>query len=212
MSLPALVLTPVGARSYPLKMNSSDFFAFLAIGSMIAVPILAHKKGRRWWAWLIPSIFFGPFMLIAVLLVKRKPSKVDAIVEEPREMQSHRFPEPSIPPPEQSMPAPVLLIEPESDEGYVYIISNPSIAEDLVKIGFTKRDPSERLKELDRAGLPSDYIEHYRVFTKDAQQLEARLHRHFAAQRYREDKEFFKLSPYEVYAVLQAWGVKSLEL
>jgi hypothetical protein len=212
MSLPALVLTPVGARSYPLKMNSSDFFAFLALGSMIAVPILAHKKGRRWWAWLIPSIFFGPFMLIAVLLVKRKPSNVDAIVEEPREMQSHRFPEPSIPPPEQSMPAPVLLIEPESDEGYVYIISNPSIAEDLVKIGFTKRDPSERLKELDRAGLPSDYIEHYRVFTKDAQQLEARLHRHFAAQRYREDKEFFKLSPHEVYAVLQAWGVKSLEL
>jgi hypothetical protein len=212
MSLPALVLTPVGARSYPLKMNSSDFFAFLAIGSMIAVPILAHKKGRRWWAWLIPSIFFGPFMLIAVLLVKRKPSNVNAIVEEPREIQSHRFPEPSLPPPEQSMPAPVLLIEPESDEGYVYIISNPSIAEDLVKIGFTKRDPSERLKELDRAGLPSDYIEHYRVFTKDAQQLEARLHRHFAAQRYREDKEFFKLSPQEVYAVLQAWGVKSLEL
>jgi hypothetical protein len=202
----------MGARSYPVRMNGSDFFAFLAIGSMIAVPILAHKKGRRWWVWLIPSIFFGPFMLIAVLLVKRKPSNVDAIVEEPREMQSHRFPEPSIPPPEQSMPAPVLLIEPESDEGYVYIISNPSIAEDLVKIGFTKRDPSERLKELDRAGLPSDYIEHYRVFTKDAQQLEARLHRHFAAQRYREDKEFFKLSPHEVYAVLQAWGVKSLEL
>jgi hypothetical protein len=202
----------MGGRSYPLRMNDSDFFAFLAIGSMIAVPILAHKKGRRWWAWLIPSIFLGPFMLIPVLLVKRKPSNVDAIVEEPREMQSHRFPEPPIPAPEPPIPAPVLLIEPESDEGYVYIISNPSIAEDLVKIGFTKRDPSERLKELDRAGLPSDYIEHYRVFTKDAQQLEARLHRHFAAQRYREDKEFFKLSPHEVYAVLQAWGVKSLEL
>ena len=185
-------------------MNGSDFFAFLTIGSMIAVPILAHKKGRRWWAWLIPSLFLGPFMLIPVLLVKKKSPNFDAVVEEPREMQSHRFPEPSI-------PAPVAFVEPESDEGYVYIISNPSIAEDLIKIGFTKRDPSERLKELDQAGLPTEYIEHYRIFTKDARQLEVKLHKHFAAQRYREDKEFFRLSPHEVYAVLQAWGVKSLE-
>ena len=186
-------------------MNGSDYFAFLTIGSMIAVPILAHKKGRRWWAWLIPSLFLGPFMLIPVLLVKKKSPNFDAVVEEPQEMQSHRFPEPSI-------PAPVAFVEPESDEGYVYIISNPSLAEDLVKIGFTKRDPSERLKELDQAGLPTEYIEHYRIFTKDARQLEVRLHKHFAAQRYREDKEFFRLSPHEVYAVLQSWGVKSLEL
>lgn len=151
-------------------------------------------------------------MLIAVLLVKKKSPNFDAVIEEPREMQSHRFPEPSIQFQEPSIPAPVQLVEPDSDEGYVYVISNPSIAEDLVKIGFTKRDPSERLKELDQAGLPTEYIEHYRIFTKDARQLEDRLHKHFAAQRYREDKEFFKLSPHEVYAVLQSWGVKSLEL
>ena len=86
-------------------MNGSDFFAFLTIGSMIAVPILAHKKGRRWWAWLIPSLFLGPFMLIPVLLVKKKSPNFDAVIEEPREMQSHRFPEPSI-------PAPVAFVEP----------------------------------------------------------------------------------------------------
>jgi len=181
---------------------------------MVAVPILAHKKGRRWWAWLIPTVLIGPFMLIPVLLVKQKTVVTEAdvntfehevVAEEPREMQSHRFPEPS-------SPAPVAFVEPESDEGYVYIISNPSLTEDLIKIGFTKRDPSERLKELDQAGLPTEYIEHYRIFTKDARQLEIRLHQHFAAQRYRDDKEFFKLSPHEVYAVLQAWGVKSLEL
>jgi hypothetical protein len=185
-------------------MNGSDFFAFLTIGSMIAVPILANKKGRRWWAWLIPTLILGPFMLIPVLLIKNRTAQVEE-VGVPRELQSHYFPE-------SSMPAPIPRLEPESDEGYVYIISNPSIAEDLVKIGFTKRDPAERLKELDQAGLPTEYIEHYRIFTKDARQLEVRLHKHFAAQRYREDKEFFKLSPHEVYAVLQSWGVKSLEL
>ena len=185
-------------------MNSSDFAAFLVIGSIVLVPTLAHKKGRRWWAWLLPSIFLGPFMLIPVLIVKRKTTDVDGL-EGQREIQSHRFSEPSI-------SASVAATENDSDEGYVYIISNPSIAEDLVKIGFTKRDPSERLKELDQAGLPTEYIEHYRIFTKDARQLEVRLHKHFATQRYREDKEFFKLSPHEVYAVLQSWGVKSLEL
>jgi hypothetical protein len=195
-------------------MNGSDFFAFLTIGAMVGVPILAHKKGRRWWAWLIPTVLIGPFMFIPVLLAKKKTVVTEAdvntfeyevVAEEPREMQSHRFPEPS-------SQAPAAFVEPESDEGYVYIISNPSLTEDLIKIGFTKRDPSERLKELDQAGLPTEYIEHYRIFTKDARQLEIRLHKHFAAQRYRDDKEFFKLSPHEVYAVLQAWGVKSLEL
>ena len=186
-------------------MNGSDFFAFLTIGSMIAVPILAHKKGRRWWAWLIPSLFLGPFMLIPVFLVKKKSSTIEAVVEEPRETQSHHFPEPPI-------PDPAAILEPNSDAGYVYVISNPSLPDDLVKIGFTQRDPSERLKELDQAGLPSEYIEHYRIFTKDARQLELRLHKHFAAQRFREDKEFFKVTPHEVYQVLQDWGVKPLEI
>jgi hypothetical protein len=199
-----VVLMGTGDGSYPLWMNGSDFFAFLTIGSMIAVPILANKRGRRWWTWLIPTLFLGPFMLIPVLLIKNRTAQVEEIVV-PQEMQSHYFPEPS-------MPAPVAILEPDSDAGYVYIISNPSLADDLVKIGFTKRDPSERLKELDQAGLPTEYIEHYRIFTKDARQLEVRLHKHFAAQRFRDDKEFFKVSPHEVYAVLQSWGVKSLEI
>jgi hypothetical protein len=144
-------------------------------------------------------------MLIPVFLVKKKSSTIEAVVEEPRETQSHHFPEPPI-------PDPAAILEPNSDAGYVYVISNPSLPDDLVKIGFTQRDPSERLKELDQAGLPSEYIEHYRIFTKDARQLELRLHKHFAAQRFREDKEFFKVTPHEVYQVLQDWGVKPLEI
>ena len=99
-----------------------------------------------------------------------------------------------------------------SDAGFVYVISNPSLPDDLVKIGFTQRDPSERLGELDQAGLPTEYIEHYRIFTRNARELETRLHNHFAAQRLREDKEFFTVTPHEVYEVLKSWGVSPLEL
>jgi hypothetical protein len=185
-------------------MNSSDFSSFLIIASMVAVPILAHKKGRRWWAWLIPSLFLGPFMLIPVLLIKNSTAQI-VEASAPQEIQGIHTPEPSI-------NTPFAILEPDSDAGYVYIISNPSLPDDLIKIGFTQRDPSERMKELDQAGLPTEYIEHYRIFTKDARQLEVRLHKHFAAQRFKEDKEFFKVSPHEVYQVLKDWGVKSLEL
>ncbi len=185
-------------------MNGSDLGAFLILASMVAVPILANKKGRRWWAWLIPTLFLGPLMFIPLLLIKVKEVKVpdEEIIQE---AQSHYFSEPSI-------PETAAVAEVNPDAGYVYVISNPSLKEDLIKIGFTTRDPSERLKELDQAGLPTEYIEHYRIFTKDARQLEVRLHNHFAAKRFREDKEFFTVSPHEVYQILKEWGVKSLEL
>jgi hypothetical protein len=185
-------------------MNSSDIGAFLFLASMVTVPVLANKKGRRWWAWLIPTLFLGPIMLIPILLTKRKDQETH-VPEKSQEMQSHYFPE-------TSLPATTSVVEADPDAGYVYVISNPSLKEDLIKIGFTTRDPSERLKELDQAGLPTEYIEHYRIFTKDARQLEVRLHNHFAAKRFREDKEFFTVSPHEVYQILKDWGVKSLEL
>jgi hypothetical protein len=197
-------LTFAARRSYPLGMTGTDLGAFLVIASLVAVPILAHKKGRRWWAWLIPSLFLGPIMLVPVLLIKKRVARKEEVLS-PGEMKSHYFPEPSL-------PNFGLNVETDPDAGYVYVISNPSLPEDLIKIGFTTRDPSERLKELDQAGLPTEYIEHYRIFTKDARQLEVRLHKHFATNRFREDKEFFKVSPHEVYQVLNDWGVKSLEL
>jgi hypothetical protein len=143
-------------------------------------------------------------MLVPVLLIKKRVARKEEVLS-PGEMKSHYFPEPSL-------PNSGLNVETDPDAGYVYVISNPSLPQDLIKIGFTTRDPSERLKELDQAGLPTEYIEHYRIFTKDARQLEVRLHKHFATNRFREDKEFFKVSPHEVYQVLKDWGVKSLEL
>jgi hypothetical protein len=34
---------------------------------------LAHKKGKRWWIWLIPTLFLGPLMFLPLFLSRQKP-------------------------------------------------------------------------------------------------------------------------------------------
>ena len=50
-------------------------------------PTLAHYKGRNWRTWLLPSLVFGPMLVIPVLFIKKTPS-VEA-TEGPQEIQSH---------------------------------------------------------------------------------------------------------------------------
>lgn len=190
-------------------MNSSDLFSFLLLASIVAVPIIAHKKGRRWWAWLIPTIFLGPFILVPVLIIKSHQKQ--AIQEEIKNSMSLDLKSSQN---QVIISAPTNLASeiPKDSDGYVYVISNPSLPSNLVKIGFTKRDPSERLKELDQAGLPTEYVEHYRIHTANPRELEQRLHDHFDKKRLRDDKEFFSVTPQEVYEVLLKWGVAPLEL
>lgn len=181
-----------------------NFVSLLIFGSIVAVPILAHKKGKRWWIWLIPTLFLGPLMFLPLFLSRQKPQS-EMKSDESKGLQSSQLMDsvPHIEEHETSL---------GPDVGFVYVVSNPSLPDNLVKIGFTRRDPSERLSELDQAGLPTEYIEHYRIFTRNARELEIRLHNHFAAQRLREDKEFFTVTPHEVYEVLKSWGVSPLEL
>ena len=191
-------------------MNISEVFSILVLASLVAVPVMASRKGRRWWAWMIPTLFFGPFMLIPVLLIRSAPEspKFDEPVES-RDSKVTEFEALSIDESASSATLPSVEIK---SKGYVYVISNPSLPDNLVKIGFTDRDPSERLKELDQAGLPTEYVEHYRIRTANPRELEKRLHLHFADKRLREDKEFFTVTPPEVYEVLLKWGVDPLEI
>ena len=185
-------------------MDSSTFTALIYLVSVVAIPMLAHKKGRNWLYWLIGALFLGPFMFIPLLIAKsRLTESIDVTVSYGSSNDLTRNPWGE----NQSATANL-----DPNVGFVYVISNPSLPDNLIKIGFTTRDPTERIKELDQAGLPTAYIEHYRIFTKDARQLEARLHQHFSTSRFSENKEFFQIRPYEVYAALKAWGVKPLEL
>jgi hypothetical protein len=92
--------------------------------------------------------------------------------------------------------------------GFVYVISNVgSFGERVVKIGLSRRvDPLERVRELGDASVPFRYDVHAMIFSKDAVELETRLHRHFADRRVNlvnQHREFFYATPAEVRDALE---------
>lgn len=94
--------------------------------------------------------------------------------------------------------------------GYVYIISNiGAFGKDVVKIGVTRRlNPEERVRELSGASVPFKFDIHALIFSHDAFQLEAELHRVFNGKRVNlvnNKKEFFNVSIEEVSKELEKY-------
>lgn len=76
----------------------------------------------------------------------------------------------------------------------VYILTNESMPE-YVKIGFTHGDVKERIKQLDRTGVPLPFEVYYAAIVGDAEKEEKWLHSIFADRRARDSREFFKMNP-----------------
>lgn len=76
----------------------------------------------------------------------------------------------------------------------VYILKNESMPE-YIKIGFTHGDVKERIKQLDRTGVPLPFEIYYAATVIDAQKEERWLHSIFADRRARDTREFFKMNP-----------------
>ena len=93
--------------------------------------------------------------------------------------------------------------------GYVYIISNVgSFGEDIYKIGMTRRlDPMERVDELGDASVPFKFDVHAMIFSDDAPQLEAALHRAFENKKVNminNRREFFRVTLEEIEEVVRS--------
>jgi len=91
--------------------------------------------------------------------------------------------------------------------GYVYVISNiGSFGEGVVKVGLTRRlDPQIRVRELGDASVPFRFDTHALVFSQDAVELEAQLHKLMEDRRVNRvnlRREFFYATPEEVKAHL----------
>lgn len=78
---------------------------------------------------------------------------------------------------------------------------------DYVKIGFTHGDVMERIKQLDRTGVPLPFEIYYAAIVGDAEKEEKWMHSIFADRRARDSREFFKMNP--EYAVL---ALKRIEI
>jgi hypothetical protein len=88
--------------------------------------------------------------------------------------------------------------------GTVYVLTN-SQYEQLVKIGYTTRDPRTRAQELSSAtGVPGDFSVAHEVRVSDARAVERAVHERLSEHRPNKHREFFAVSPRAARAAVAA--------
>ncbi len=84
----------------------------------------------------------------------------------------------------------------------IYILTNESMP-GYIKIGFTNNSLEERLKQLDRTGVPLPFEIYYACEVENSREDERWLHSIFSDKRVRENREFFKIDPERVVIALK---------
>lgn len=89
-------------------------------------------------------------------------------------------------------------------EGYVYILTNPSMP-GLVKVGSTTRQPRVRAAELSRGtAVPTPYEVAYSEWVTDSKSAERRIHWRLNSTRLSTKREFFRVSVAEATEIVKA--------
>lgn len=90
-----------------------------------------------------------------------------------------------------------------SMNGWVYVLGNESMP-DIVKIGFTTKDPGARAKELSGStGVPMPFFVEYGIVVADPEECEKRAHNLLEEQRLNEGREFFKCTLGEAISAIR---------
>jgi hypothetical protein len=84
-------------------------------------------------------------------------------------------------------------------EGYLYVISNPSMP-GLVKVGMTSKSPAERMKSLYSTSVPTPFEAEYFALCKDRLKSEAVAHQALKSWRLNSRREFFRMAPEDAIA------------
>lgn len=98
------------------------------------------------------------------------------------------------------------------DYGIVYALTNEAMP-GLVKIGMTSRlEIKQRMKELyNSTGVPLPFDCIYACEVKDFSKVEKALHVAFAPNRINPNREFFKINPEQVIAILELLGPNNIK-
>lgn len=91
---------------------------------------------------------------------------------------------------------------------YIYILENDTMP-GLVKIGFTKNKPSERVKQINAAtGVALDFDVKYQYPCFNAHDLEKEIHIYLESQGFRvnKKKEFFNITVNQAISVIERIG------
>jgi hypothetical protein len=92
----------------------------------------------------------------------------------------------------------------------VYVLVNPAMP-GMVKIGMTSNsDIEERMRQLYTTGVPVPFACRYACKVKDAQEVERSIHFAFGDLRVNPNREFFKINPERVVAILKLVQVEEV--
>jgi hypothetical protein len=98
----------------------------------------------------------------------------------------------------------------ENRNDIVYVLTNPAMP-NLTKVGKTTQgDVETRLSQLYTSGVPVPFECAYACQVKDCTEVESALHLAFGNTRVNPKREFFKIEPERVIAVLKLLAVKDV--
>lgn len=86
-------------------------------------------------------------------------------------------------------------------KGWVYVITNKAMP-NLVKVGYSMKDPEIRAKEFDHTGAPHPYVVDYDILVEQPREIEQKVHSRL--QTFREGKEWFRCSIEEAIGSIRA--------
>lgn len=92
---------------------------------------------------------------------------------------------------------------------YVYILTNPAIP-GMVKVGRTDNPVEQRMKEIDKTGVPLPFQCFYAAEVADSSLVERKLHEAFSDRRVRVNREFFQVDPSQVQAALELAALRDV--
>jgi hypothetical protein len=91
-----------------------------------------------------------------------------------------------------------------SDPGYVYIMTNSTILEGVIKIGLTRNSPDDRAAQLSSAtGVAENFEVIYSCETANCRALESAVHSELDSCRVSRNREFFRCSPEAAIEVIE---------
>ncbi len=85
------------------------------------------------------------------------------------------------------------------EPGYVYILTNPSFKDDIVKIGLTSGTVEKRMKELHTTGVPTPFEKYASIKTRKYEEVERFMPHSLSllseGSRVNDNREFFRIGP-----------------
>jgi hypothetical protein len=87
-------------------------------------------------------------------------------------------------------------------EECVYVLTNPSFRDNMVKIGYTKNDIRSRSRSLFNTSVPTPFKIEFVIVTPDGYNTEKIIHQYLDYCRVSECREFFEISINELKRIL----------